>query len=137
MDNSFCAKLGSSASRSTTSYYIVPQYVVCPVMYLLCWVCACMRVVGVTKATDVQTHSLRWSVYRFCKCFFTSIMFLFIYFITSLELRRKSFILKNIHVLPYIVYDSLAIWSESFLNDLTFFQKLNYKAENNLISCIV
>jgi len=80
-----------------------------------------MSVVGVTKATNVQTHSLRWPVYRFVIIFFTFIMFLFIYFITTLELRRKSFILKNIHVLPYTVYDSLAIWSESFLNDMNFF----------------
>jgi len=30
-------------------------------------------------------------------------MFLFIYFITSLELKRKSLILTNICVLPYAV----------------------------------
>lgn len=92
----------------------------CPVTYFLCWVCTCMWVVILTKATMYKHIPLG----GLCNCLFTLIMFLFIYFITSLELRRKSLIFTNIHVLPYTVYDLLAVWGESFLNDMTFFSSL-------------
>jgi hypothetical protein len=69
----------------------------CVLSHILCWVCTCKRVVDVTKSTNVQTHSLRWSVYRFV--IVCSLLLCFFYFITSLELKRKSLIITNICVL--------------------------------------